>query len=85
MAEAAIHGPVVYFGPVRRLGRVLKRRHAHRMTKGDLHSFVRRMMLGCAWNLHPSEICQERMPGVNTAHNLRTGIIKVCFVQNPAQ
>lgn len=38
---AAIYDPVAYFGRVRRLGRMLGRKRAHRMVKGDLRSFVR--------------------------------------------
>lgn len=37
----AIYNPVAYFGRVRRLGRMLRRQHAHKMIKGDLRSFVR--------------------------------------------
>ncbi|EGG78477.1 B12-binding domain-containing radical SAM protein (plasmid) [Komagataeibacter nataicola] len=40
---AAIYDPVAYFGRVRRLGRMLGRKRAHRMIKGDLRSFVRLM------------------------------------------
>ncbi|WP_395495962.1 B12-binding domain-containing radical SAM protein [Acetobacter sp. KSO5] len=36
-----IYEPTAYFGRVRRLGRMLKRKRAHRMIKGDLRSFVR--------------------------------------------
>ena len=37
----AIYNPIAYFGRVRRLGRMLRRQHAHKMIKGDLRSFVR--------------------------------------------
>ncbi len=37
----AIYEPTAYFGRVRRLGRMLRRRRAHRMIRGDLRSFVR--------------------------------------------
>jgi hypothetical protein len=36
-----IYEPTAYFGRVRRLGRMLKRKRAHRMIKGDLRSFFR--------------------------------------------
>ncbi len=38
---AAIYHPAAYFGRVRRLGRMLGRKRAHRLIKGDLRSFVR--------------------------------------------
>jgi radical SAM superfamily enzyme YgiQ (UPF0313 family) len=37
----AIYDPVAYFGRVRRVGRMLKRRRSHRMVLGDLRSFAR--------------------------------------------
>lgn len=36
-----IYEPAAYFGRVRRLGRLLKRKRGHRMIKGDLRSFGR--------------------------------------------
>lgn len=37
----AIYDPAAYFGRVRRVGRMLKRRRSHRMVSGDLRSFAR--------------------------------------------
>lgn len=36
-----IYKPTAYFDRVRRMGRMLRRKHAHRMIKGDLRSFFR--------------------------------------------